>query len=100
MPKFRPTSASDMGLVANASDGNVGGAKRRASSAVGSRARHSVEGAALATLLADRGERSGRLSIDQGESIGAPSRIELEWSGGTAAIGGTVAHDGTRPLDI
>jgi trans-2,3-dihydro-3-hydroxyanthranilate isomerase len=55
---------------------------------------------ALATLLAARGEGSGRLSIDQGESIGAPSRIELEWSGGTAAIGGTVANDGSRRLEI
>lgn len=55
---------------------------------------------ALATLLADRGEGSGRLSIDQGESIGAPSRIELEWSGDTAAIGGTVADDGIRTLKI
>jgi trans-2,3-dihydro-3-hydroxyanthranilate isomerase len=54
---------------------------------------------ALAIVLADRGEPSGALSIDQGEEIGHPSRIELTWRGGTASIGGTVVHDETRMLD-
>ena len=54
---------------------------------------------ALATLLAARGEPAGSLSIDQGASIGHPSRIELRWSGSTASIGGTVVLDEVRNLD-
>ena len=42
------------------------------------------------------GEPFGRLSIDQGAEIGAPSRIELEWTAVTASIGGTVVHDRTE----
>jgi trans-2,3-dihydro-3-hydroxyanthranilate isomerase len=54
---------------------------------------------ALATVLADRGEAAGALSIDQGESIGHPSRIELRWAGATVSFGGTVVLDGERELD-
>jgi trans-2,3-dihydro-3-hydroxyanthranilate isomerase len=54
---------------------------------------------ALATVLAARGERSGVLQIDQGESIGHPSRIELRWGGATASIGGTVVLEEERILD-
>ena len=53
---------------------------------------------ALATALQERGEPSGSLSIDQGESIGHPSRIELRWAGDTASIGGTVVLDEMRML--
>ncbi len=53
---------------------------------------------ALATALQARGEASGTLSIDQGESIGFPSRIELRWEGDTASIGGTVVLDEVRTL--
>lgn len=54
---------------------------------------------ALATLLTAGGETSGECSIRQGESIGHPSTIELRWSGGVAAIGGTVVLDEVRRLD-
>lgn len=55
---------------------------------------------ALATLLAAQGEESGSLTIRQGESIGHPSTIQLQWSGRTASIGGTVIMDGVRRLAI
>jgi trans-2,3-dihydro-3-hydroxyanthranilate isomerase len=48
---------------------------------------------ALATRFAAGGELNGRASIDQGEEIGHPSRIELRWEGRIASIGGTVAED-------
>ena len=51
---------------------------------------------ALARALVAAGETSGRLSIYQGAEIGAPSRIELSWSTGSARIGGTVAYDGVQ----
>ena len=54
---------------------------------------------ALATMLSAAGEVEGRLTIDQGEEIGHPSRIELSWGNGRAAIGGTVVRDEVRMLD-
>ena len=51
---------------------------------------------ALARAMVAAGEESGRLSIYQGAEIGAPSRIELEWSAGSARIGGTVVYDGVQ----
>ena len=54
---------------------------------------------ALATRLAAAGENDGRLTIDQGEEIGHPSRIQLRWSGATASIGGTVETDESRELN-
>lgn len=54
---------------------------------------------ALATVLTHEGEPSGRLVIDQGEEIGHPSRIELSWGDGRAAIGGTVVRDEVRMLN-
>lgn len=53
---------------------------------------------ALATVWAAFGEPSGQVTIDQGEEMGYPSRIELRWSGGTASIGGTVVEDDARML--
>jgi trans-2,3-dihydro-3-hydroxyanthranilate isomerase len=53
---------------------------------------------ALATMFAADGETEGRVTIDQGEEMGHPSRINLRWSGTTASIGGTVAHDELREL--
>jgi trans-2,3-dihydro-3-hydroxyanthranilate isomerase len=53
---------------------------------------------ALATMLAAGGEPSGHLTIDQGEEIGHPSRINLRWSGRRASIGGTVVADEMREL--
>lgn len=53
---------------------------------------------ALATMYAARGERTGRLTIDQGEEIGHPSRIKLQWADSVASIGGTVVYDESREL--
>ena len=53
---------------------------------------------ALATMYAARGESEGRLTIDQGEEIGHPSRIRLQWAGSTASIGGTVVAVEVREL--
>ncbi len=54
---------------------------------------------ALAAVLVDAGETAGRVSIDQGEEIGFPSRIELSWTSETASIGGTVIRDEVRILE-
>ena len=53
---------------------------------------------ALATLFSAGGETQGRVTLDQGEEMGQPSRIELSWGAGTAAIGGTVVRDDMRML--
>ena len=53
---------------------------------------------ALATRFAAAGEPNGAASIDQGEEIGHPSRIELRWEGRTASIGGSVAVD--EPVEL
>ena len=55
---------------------------------------------ALAAVLVDSGESAGKVSIDQGEEIGYPSRIELSWTAETASIGGTVVRDEVRILDV
>lgn len=54
---------------------------------------------ALATALASSGEPSGEVTIDQGEEMGNPSRIQLRWLDTTASIGGTVVRDEMRILD-
>ncbi len=53
---------------------------------------------ALASALAFAGEREGRLVIDQGDEVNAPSRIRLNWSGGRVWVGGTVRADEVRML--
>ena len=45
---------------------------------------------ALASMLAFRGQRHGRLEISQGDEIGHPSTILLNWTPTTIRIGGTV----------
>ncbi len=55
---------------------------------------------ALATVLAARGESHGSLRIHQGDEIGAPSTIHLDWTPAAITIGGTVARDETRELDV
>lgn len=55
---------------------------------------------ALATVLAARGETHGSLRIEQGDEIGAPSTIHLDWTPAGITIGGTVTRDETRQLDI
>lgn len=54
---------------------------------------------ALATALLTSGERSGRLTIDQGAEIGHPSRIELSWDAESARIGGGCVRDEVRFLE-
>ncbi len=54
---------------------------------------------ALAAALCSSGEAFGRVSIDQGEEIGFPSRIQLEWNPEVASIGGTVTRDEVRLLE-
>ena len=55
--------------------------------------------AALAAVLAFEGETAGMLSIDQGDEIGHPSTIELDWNPAAASLGGTVRTDGERLLE-
>ncbi|MDJ0497175.1 MAG: PhzF family phenazine biosynthesis protein [Acidimicrobiia bacterium] len=55
---------------------------------------------ALATMYVARGEAAGAVQIDQGEEIGHPSRINLRWQAATASIGGSVARDGMRELEL
>ena len=57
-------------------------------------------GRATATRFAAAGEPNGTASIDQGEEIGHPSRIELRWEGRTASIGGAVAVDDPVELSL
>jgi predicted PhzF superfamily epimerase YddE/YHI9 len=55
---------------------------------------------ALAARLRDLGHRHGSLKINQGEEIGHPSRINLEWTASGTSIGGTVARDEVRFLKL
>ena len=55
---------------------------------------------ALAGALAFSGEVEGALTIDQGDEVGAPSRLEVVWGGGIVAVGGTVRRDEVRVLAI
>jgi len=54
---------------------------------------------ALASALSFAGEKEGSLVIDQGDEIGAPSRISLRWGGGMVTVGGSVCRDEVRVLD-
>ncbi len=54
---------------------------------------------ALAALLRHRGMDQGALVVHQGEEMGHPSTIELEWAGEEASIGGSVVQDEVRSLD-
>lgn len=53
---------------------------------------------ALASALSFAGEEEGSLVIDQGDEVGAPSRISLWWSGGMVTVGGTVRRAEVRRL--
>jgi trans-2,3-dihydro-3-hydroxyanthranilate isomerase len=55
---------------------------------------------ALAAARSRDGETEGAVMIDQGDEVGAPSRIELAWSGGMAAVGGGVRRHEMRVLAI
>lgn len=53
---------------------------------------------ALASVLSSAGESQGRLTIEQGAEVGAPSRILLEWTGARVWVGGSVRADEVRSL--
>jgi trans-2,3-dihydro-3-hydroxyanthranilate isomerase len=53
---------------------------------------------ALAAVLRGSGMDEGKLEIHQGDEVGAPSSIRLEWSPGAVRVGGTVRHDEVRVL--
>jgi trans-2,3-dihydro-3-hydroxyanthranilate isomerase len=53
---------------------------------------------ALAALLVARGEEAGTLVVHQGDEIGHPSEILLEWDPDRISIGGSVVHD--RTVDV
>jgi trans-2,3-dihydro-3-hydroxyanthranilate isomerase len=55
--------------------------------------------AALAALLACRGEQAGSVIVSQGDEIGHPSTIEMVWGSGTVTLAGTVRRDEVRTLD-
>ena len=55
---------------------------------------------ALAARLRNLGQGRGSLKIHQGEEIGHPSRINLEWTASGTSIGGTVARDEVRFLKL
>ena len=54
---------------------------------------------ALAAALACDGESAGTMTVDQGDEVGAPSRIEVVWGGGMVAVGGGVRRDEVRVLE-
>ena len=53
---------------------------------------------ALAHALRLAGENRGRLTIDQGDEIGHPSTINLDWAGTRTTIGGSVRPEPTRTI--
>jgi trans-2,3-dihydro-3-hydroxyanthranilate isomerase len=53
---------------------------------------------ALASMLASRGQASGKFEISQGDEIGHPSTILLDWNRTTIRIGGTVRRVDERIL--
>lgn len=54
---------------------------------------------AWARLMVARGEPKGAVTVFQGDEIGHPSTIRLQWDRELISIGGTVMHDETRMLD-
>jgi trans-2,3-dihydro-3-hydroxyanthranilate isomerase len=55
---------------------------------------------ALAASMRARGVTSGSVVIHQGQEIGHPSRIDLEWDDHGVHVGGEVARDEVRVLDV
>lgn len=53
---------------------------------------------ALASMLASRGQASGKFEISQGDEIGHPSTILLDWNPTMVRIGGTVRRVDERIL--
>jgi trans-2,3-dihydro-3-hydroxyanthranilate isomerase len=55
---------------------------------------------ALASALSDSGEREGSVVVDQGDEVGAGSRLLVTWGGNQVAVGGQVRRDGVRSLPL
>lgn len=55
---------------------------------------------ALAAALTFDGETSGSVTIFQGEEMGHPSQIEMQWTPESVCIGGGVVRDEVRLLDV
>ena len=55
--------------------------------------------AALAAVRRFAGEASGSLIVSQGDEIGWPSTIQVEWDHSRASLGGTVRRDEVRTLE-
>ena len=55
--------------------------------------------AAYAAVRSFEGEQQGSLTIHQGEEIGHPATIQLEWDSNTASLGGSVRRDEVRILE-
>ena len=55
---------------------------------------------AFAASMTARGITSGEVVIHQGAEIGHPSEIYLTWDGPHVRLGGRVAHDEVRVLDV
>ena len=55
--------------------------------------------AAYAAVRLFEGDREGSLAIHQGEEIGHPSTIQLEWDSTKASLGGSVRCDEVRILE-
>lgn len=54
---------------------------------------------ALAAALSKRGMAEGAVTIHQGDEVGAPSTIHMEWSPGYVTIGGSVVRDRLLELE-
>jgi trans-2,3-dihydro-3-hydroxyanthranilate isomerase len=54
---------------------------------------------AYAAVRTFEGEQRGSLAIHQGEEIGHPSTIHLEWDSNRASLGGSVRRDEVRTLE-
>ena len=55
---------------------------------------------AIATKLAHDGRPSGHIGVDQGDELGHPSTIILDWNPTAIRIGGTVRLDEVRSLEF
>lgn len=55
---------------------------------------------ALAAVFRIRGEAAGRVAVEQGEEVGFPSLIHLDWNEARSSIGGVVVRDEVRMLDV
>ena len=55
---------------------------------------------ALAAVMLATGRGEGSVIIEQGDEIGAPCHIELDWTEDVATLGGMVCDDGGRRMEL